>query len=94
VLVPLALIAGAACLVFVSYQARRDLLGDQTICTVTTESLRYDESLGDAVGSMYGGGDHPRNPSVGDDYVGYSGCLRFETSCVRTIQPLGTRLDC
>jgi hypothetical protein len=94
VLAPLALIAVAASLVFVSYNVRRALIGDQTICTVTTESQRYDESLSDAEGTVYSGGDHPLNPSVGDQYVGYSGCNPAETSCVRTIEPLGTRLDC
>lgn len=93
-LAPLALVAVVAGLVFVSYQARRAFVGDQTICTVTTESLSYDESLSDGQGSIYSGDDHPLNPSVGDDYVGYSGCNPFETSCERKIEPLGTRLDC
>ena len=79
---------------FVSYQARRAFVGDQTICTVTVESLRYDESLSDGEGSLYSGGDHPESPSIGDEYVGYSGCNPFENSCERTIEPLGTRLDC
>lgn len=77
-----------------SYQARRAVVGDQVICTVTTESLSYDESLTYTEGSLYSGGDHPLNPSVGDEYVGYSGCNPFETSCERMIEPLGTRLDC
>lgn len=93
-LAPLALIAVGASLVFVSYQARRAFVGDQTICTVTAESLSYDQSRTAAQGSMYSGGDHPLNPSVGDEYVGYSGCNSFETQCERKIEPLGTRLDC
>lgn len=91
---PLVLVAVATILVFVSYQARRAFVGDQTICTVTTESLNYNESLSDAEGSLYSGGVHPLNPSVGDEYVGHSGCNPFETSCERTIEPLGTRFDC
>jgi hypothetical protein len=93
-LAPLALVAVAASLVFASYHARRAFVGDRTVCTVTTESLSYDASLSDAEGSLYSGGDHPLDPSVGDEYVGDSGCNPFETSCVRTIEPLGTRLDC
>lgn len=93
-LAPLALVALAASLVFVSYNARRAFVGDQTICTVTTRSLSYNESLSDAQGTLYTGGDHPQDPSVGDEYVGSSGCNPFETSCVRTIEPLGTRLHC
>lgn len=93
-LVPLALIASAASLVFVSYQARRAFVGDQTICTVTAESLSYGGSLSDAQGSLYTGEDRPLDPSAGDEYVSSSGCLSFETQCLRTIEPLGTRLDC
>ena len=78
--------------VFGSYQLRRTLKGDQTICTVTAESLAV--AAAEPGGGSYTGGDHPADPEVGDRYVGLSGCLPGELSCLREIEVLGTRLVC
>jgi len=74
-------------LLVASFHARRALIGERDVCTVTRASLAQNPG-------GYGGGDHPHDPEVGDTYVGTSGCLAAETVCVRRIELLGTRLDC
>lgn len=77
----------AVVVVFGSYDARRTFVGDQNICIVTNESLSHD-------GNSYNGGVHPRDPQVGDRYVGSSGCNASETQCTRRIELIGIRLVC
>lgn len=84
-----------ALLFFVSYRARIFLSGSpSTVCIVTPESLAYDANLPPEAGTSYSGGDHPKDPDVGDEYYGHSGCLAYETNCLRTVEPFGSRLDC
>lgn len=72
---------------FGSLQVRQLLFGDSDqICTVTAESL--------ASPNDYSGGDHPRDPAVGDEYVADSGCNAFERSCIKTRTLFGSNLDC
>lgn len=92
--VPLALVVLGALLVFVSYRARVFLSGSpSTVCIVTAESLAYDASSPQEAGTSYSS-DHPTDPEVGDKYDGLSGCLAYETVCLRTVEPFGSRLDC
>ena len=93
--VPVALIAMAALLLFGTYHARIFLTGSpSTVCIVTPESLADDASLPPEAGTSYSGDDHPKDPDVGDEYFATSGCLACETNCVRTVELLGSRLDC
>ncbi|QXC62247.1 hypothetical protein KSP35_05415 [Aquihabitans sp. G128] len=86
-LVGLALPLVPGVLVLGSYQARRALIGEREVCIVTRASLAQRPS-------PYSGSDHPLDPQVGDSYIGTSGCVAFETICVRRIELLGTRVDC
>ncbi len=81
-------IAVAVALFFGQYALRRSISGDDgPVCVVTATSLERSAK-------WYDGGDHPLDPSDGDQYRTTSGCLVGEVFCYRTVELVGGRMYC